>query len=109
MIVRQIDPNGDYQLGQFLANSPEAVAQVIQTRLALWEGEWFLDVTDGTPYMKDILGNNTNYDYEIQERILLTPGVQDLAQYASSVVDRALTVVCTVDTQYGSTTFGATL
>lgn len=104
MLYRQLDASGDYQLGRFLANSPEAVGQAVLTRLKLWRGEWFLDVTEGTPYLQDILGHNTNYDLEIQARILGTPGVLEITDYASSVVNRALTVRCTLNTLYGPVT-----
>ena len=103
MIYRALDGNGDYQIGVFLANSPAAVGQAVVTRLLLWEGEWFLDVTDGTPWLQDIIGNNTNYDFEIQNRILDTPGVTDIVSYASSVVNRKLAVTATINTTYGQT------
>lgn len=105
MIYRQLDANGDYQVGQFLANSPETVAQAVRTRLLLWRGEWFLDVTDGTPWLQGILGHNTNYDLEIQERILDTPGVTEIVSYSSSVDStRALSVTATLNTEYGQVT-----
>ena len=104
MLYRQLDSNGDYQLGAFLSNTPATVAQAVQTRLLLWRGEWFLDVTDGTPYMQDILGHGTNYDLEIQDRILSTPGVLEITKYSSSVVNRALKVTCTLNTVYGVVT-----
>ena len=101
MIVRALDPNGDYQLGIFLADSPAAVAQVVATRLALWQGDWFLDLTSGTPYMQDILGRRTGYDLEIQTRILETPGVTEITAYSSNVSDRGLYVEASIDTLYG--------
>lgn len=102
MLYRQLDSNGDYKLGAFLSNTPETVAQAVKTRLLLWRGEWFLDVTDGTPYMQDILGHGTNYDLEIQERILGTQGVTEITSYSSSVINRSLAVSCTINTLYGS-------
>jgi hypothetical protein len=105
MIYRQLDANGDYQVGQFLANSPAAVAQAVETRLKLWRGEWFLDIPDGTPWLQDILGHNTNYDLEIQKRILDTPGVTEIVSYSSNVDSaRGLSVVATLNTQYGQVT-----
>ena len=102
MLYRQLDANGDYQVGQFLANTPAAVAQAVRTRLLLWKSEWFLDTSDGTPYLQDILGHNTNYDLEIQQRILDTPGVTEIASYSSSVDSaRGLHVQATINTVYG--------
>jgi len=103
MIYRALDANGDYQIGVFLANTPATVGQAVITRLLLWKSEWFLDVTDGTPWLQDIVGNNTNYDFEIQSRILDTPGVTDIVSYASSVVNRRLSVTATINTIYGQT------
>ncbi len=58
--VRKLDANRDYSFGQgninFWINSPFGVAQNVETRLGLWEGEWFLDKTRGTPYSQEILG-----------------------------------------------------
>lgn len=103
MLYRAMDANGDYQLGVFLNNTPAAVGQAVLTRLRLWRGEWFLDITDGTPYIQDILGFNTSYDLEIQSIILNTPGVSGISGYSSSVnSQRRLSVNCTVDTVYGS-------
>ncbi len=105
MKYRTLDSNGDYVVGQFLVNTPEAVAQAVQTRLLLWKGEWFLDTSDGTPWLQDILGHNTNYDLEIQERILDTPGVNEIVSYSSSVSSgRALSVTATLNTEYGQAT-----
>lgn len=106
---RTLSPLGDYIFGggpsEFLVDSPFAVAQAIRTRLALWEGEWFLDTTEGTPYSNQILGMGTQmlYDQAIQARIKGTPGVLDIASYSSSLDNRKLTVTCTVDTVFGVT------
>lgn len=67
---------GQSQLN-FLADSPAAVAQCVGTRLNLWEGDWFLDLLAGTPWMQEIL-QQTNYGLAeelIRNRILETPYV----------------------------------
>jgi len=91
---------GDYTFGQgtanFWINQANGVAQSVQTRLGLWEGEWFLDNTEGTPYAQQILGYNTKslYDMALKARILATQGVSSIDNYSSSFnpVTRALTV-----------------
>lgn len=117
MRYRALDENGDYSFGNgsanFLVDSPDAVAQLVLTRLKLWTGEWFLDTTEGTPYKTQVLGKGTNAtrDIAIQERILDTQGVKGIVDYAS-IVDpstRAFTVAATIDTIYGQTTLTATL
>lgn len=111
---RQLDTNLDYVFGQrtrFLVDTPEAVAQAINTRLLLWAGEWFLDLSEGTPYLQEILGYGTqdSRDIAIKERVLGTPGVLSIVQYSSSVQNRKLRVECTVRTQFGDTTFTSIL
>ncbi len=105
---RMLDANGDFVFGQgpgeFLVDSPLAVAQAIRTRLNLWEGEWFLDRTEGTPYSTKVLGMGTQmlYDQAIQDRILGTIGVRDIASYSSSLdQNRNLVITCVVDTIFG--------
>lgn len=60
MRYRREDTDGDYTFGcgddTWLINSPEAVAQAVKTRFALWYGQWFLDKTEGTPWIQSVLG-----------------------------------------------------
>jgi hypothetical protein len=106
---RKLSPDGDYVFGQgsqnFYIDVVEAVGQAIKTRLGLATGEWFLDITEGTPYSTQILGKNTDslYDAAIQSRILGTEGVTNLAGYNSNLNrdTRVLEVSATVDTIYG--------
>lgn len=104
---KQAEPDGDYSFGfgpaNFFIDVPEAVAQAVKTRLLLIEGEWFLDVTSGTPYESQILGahKSATYDQAIRTRIVETEGVLDLLAYSSSVVNRNLKVNATIATVYG--------
>lgn len=106
---RMLDANGDYVFGQgsaeFLQDTPAAVAQAVQTRLKFLQGEWFLDLTDGTAYSTRILseGTQTFYDQEIRDRILGTPGVTGILSYESVLNNRQLTVTATIDTAFGQT------
>lgn len=115
MRYRALDAAGDYTMGaagQFLKDSPSCVAQAILTRLRLWAGEWFLDLSEGTPYKEQVLGYGTQgtRDLAIKERILGTPGVTELLSYSSSVSpDRKMQVVARVQTQYGEASFTATI
>jgi len=109
MKYRKLDTAGDYTFGQqganFYKDTPEAVAQAIQTNLGLIQGEWFLDTTIGTPYQARILGMGrlATYDQAIKETILNTQGVKSILTYSSSYepTSRAASVTCTVDTVYG--------
>lgn len=117
MRYRKLDAAGDYSFGNqqadFYINTPEAVAQAVKTRLALLEGEWFLDVTEGTPWSREVLGKYTQnaYDIVLKERIVDTPGVQSLDAYTSSIDrnSRKLNVQASITTIYGTTTVQATL
>jgi hypothetical protein len=109
MRYRALSSSGDYVFGrgtgEFLLNSPEAVAQAVETRLRLMTGEWFLNLDEGTPYSTEILGTGTQtlYDQAIQDRILGTQGVQSIDDYTSTLnsATRQLTVECTITTIYG--------
>lgn len=117
MRVRAQDANGDYTFGQsaanFLVDSNAAVAQTIGTRLLLWEGEWFLDVTEGTPWLQRVLGAHTKplYDAAIQQRVLGTLGVNSIDEYTSTLdpASRGLAVSMKVSTQFGQVAVALTL
>ena len=109
MRYRKLTATGDYTFGQnganFFVNTPEAVAQLVKTRLALSLGEWFLNTLNGTPYQSKILGAGrvATYDSAIQDVILNTQGVRAIAQYSSRVnpTTRHADVFAVVDTIYG--------
>lgn len=119
MRYRKLDANGDYSfghsVGDFYVDQPEAAGQAGYTRLKLWLGEWFLDTSDGTPYVGSILGKDTAglYDQAIRARILgtqgivggsLQPVIPRLTAYDSNVdsVKRRLSVSATADTIFGA-------
>lgn len=115
MRYRRLTATGDYQFGHggadFLVDSRECVAQEVLTRLWLMQGEWFLDVTEGTPYATRVLGENTKpyYDLALQERVLSTVGVLSIANYASTLNNRRLSVTMNINTQFGQTPIEAVL
>lgn len=112
MKYRKLTATGDYSFGHraadFYVDSPDAVAQAVQTRLLLIQGEWFLDTTAGTPYFTRILGTGTQRtcDQAIQDVIIGTEGVLRIDAYSSDVnpVTRALTAAATITTVYGQAT-----
>lgn len=89
MTVRKLSVTGDYSFGSsqldFLSNSPQAVAQVVQTSLLLWLGEWFLDLTQGMPWIQGVLGkhNQSTADVTVQDYILGIQGVTDIQTFTS--------------------------
>lgn len=113
MIYRQLDNSGDYSHAAFYKNQFEAVSQAVMTRLRLWEGEWFIDLQEGTPYLNGVLGKYTSdtIDQLIKERILNTEGVVEIVEY-SGIFDpdlRNYTVSVTISTIYGEGTVNGTI
>lgn len=112
MRYRKLTEDKDYAFGQrageFYIDSPEAVGQAVGTRLALLQGEWFLDDTAGTPYSTQVLGKGTTplYDLAIRTRIIQTQGVEEIVSYQSSLDRdlRKLTVNAEINTIYGPIT-----
>jgi hypothetical protein len=114
MKYRKLDENGDYVFGtgsDFHRDTPEAVAQAVRTRLGLWQGEWFTDVEDGTPYLQSLLGKYTRplIDATIRKRILGTQGVTQINAYHSEIDQRHLKIEVTLDTVYGEASLTETL
>jgi hypothetical protein len=101
----------------FYVDEPAAVGQAVQTRLALWRGEWSFDTSQGTPYLDAVIGKHTTQDADqtIQAEVLDTVvplstggtanGVSGIAKYESNrdTVKRSLSVTMTIDTIYGPT------
>jgi hypothetical protein len=113
MTYRTLDANNDYTFGQgpgqgFLT-STQAVAQAIRTRLLLFYGEWFLNVTDGFPLWQKILGkrpaNKSVIDSLIQARILGTPNVLILSSFSSTLnsASRTYQFSCKAITAFSAT------
>ncbi|HGJ5883964.1 hypothetical protein [Arsenophonus sp.] len=113
MRYRRETNNSDYSFGQgdntFLTNTPDAVALAIKTRLSLWQGQWFLDSEEGTPWLQSVLGKPylDAYGMTIKQRILDTQGVTTLSDFNvnQNSTTRKLTITATVKTQYGETSF----
>ena len=86
--VRTLSPTGDYTFGQggenFLIDSPAAVGQAAGTRLKLWAGEWWLDLSSGTEWWQEILAHKDTAlaSTVIRERILGTPFANSIDNYS---------------------------
>ena len=87
MTVRKLDEDGDIvtQVSMFITEQLE-IEQTIRTRLRLFLGEYFRDVTDGTPWFQEILNKQTSMDVRearLRERISGTPGVLQLTSFST--------------------------
>lgn len=111
MRVKRLSPTGDYTFGNsqldFLANSPECVAQVVETSLLLWLGEWYLDLLLGMPWVQGVLGkhNQSTADVTVQDYILGIQGVTGIESYLSvaNTEQRKYLAQTRIDTLYGPT------
>lgn len=107
MTVRALNTNGDIVTSgtQFITGQQE-IGQTIQTRLRLFLGEYFRDITDGTPWFEQILGKATNMNAReaaLRQRIANTPGVIRLTYFAANfdIDAKKYTVTVSALTEYG--------
>lgn len=111
--VRALDQNGDPLQGNGQNNfisDLQAVAQIIRTRLLLFQGEWFLDQNDGLPLFNSMLGSSgsarnleviTNL---IASRIRETQYVLAITSIYATFQNRKYVFNATVQTQFGTLT-----
>lgn len=66
----------------------DSVAQKLYIMLRTFQGEWFLDIDHGIPYLQQILGQKTSreaVDLIFQQKILAEDGVQELVSFRSTL------------------------
>ena len=93
----------------FMIDNAERVAQQILITLRFWFGEWFLDTTDGTPYLEYILVKSPNMNHIRQiltERIQSVEGVVAVQSMSLEFnrQERHLAVEYEANTNYGLVT-----
>jgi hypothetical protein len=109
MITRRLDSNFDMTFGHGLADfltETEAIGQNIKTRLLLILPEWFLNITEGTPW-RSILGVRFDRNYSetaLRKRILETDGVTKITMFKLAVNSstRKAVLSVTVETIYST-------
>ena len=89
-----------------IIDNAERVAQQILITLRFWYGEWFLDTTQGVPYLEHILVKNPNIAHIRQILREQITGVEGVVSLDSLELDyephlRSLTVEYAVTTNYG--------
>ena len=118
--VRALDPiTFEPQMGNGQNNfisDRDAVIQIINTRLRLFEGEWFLNLLDGLPMFKlnssipAILGgsgSSVNLQLiinTISSRISQSPYVTAMSSVTATYQNRQFKYSATVQTQFGTVT-----
>lgn len=111
MKYRKQTATGDMAFGNglldFYIDTPDAVGQAVETRLKLWLGEWFLDVSEGTEYQTNVLGTGKSQSAgpTIRQRIFETEGVTEIINFDLNINadNRHLSIVSTINTIYGQT------
>lgn len=108
MTVRRLDDDtGDIVTsGQQFIGGREEIAQTVKTRLALFLGEYFRDITDGTPWYEQILGKFANLNTAesvLRVRISATTGVIRLISFDTDfdIDSRTYSVTAGILTVYG--------
>lgn len=95
-------------LKDFYINVPAAPGQAVKTRLLLFVGDWFLDASEGTPYISGILGKHSQAqaDSIVRSRTLNTQGISGISSFQSALnpETRHYSAEETVNTIYGRTT-----
>jgi hypothetical protein len=92
-----------------LTDDAARVAQQIKITLGFWLGEWFLDTSQGVPYLERILVKNPNMAHVRQtvlEKILSVDGVK-AARIDSIFFDRQrrnAEIIYTAETDSGTVT-----
>lgn len=109
--VRQLDNNHDPIYGNGQGNfivDLQAVAQIIQTTLLLFEGEWWGNTKQGLPLFQSILGSSNGKKTDaiallIQQQILAVPFVTGIINVQTSYSpNRQFIFSCVVNTQFGT-------
>ena len=95
--------------GEQFTDDKAAIAQTISTRLRLFYGEYFRDITDGTQWFQLILGKGGNLlekDTELKRRIIQTEGVIQLISFSTEydIDARAYSVDAEILTSFGLAT-----
>ena len=107
MTVRRISATGGIVTSgvQFLTGREE-IAQTIRTRLRLFLGEYFRDITIGTPWFQTILVKATTLsskDAQLRRVIIQTPGVTQIIDFTTDydIDTRQYTITGQVLTPFG--------
>ncbi len=112
MKYRKLDENGDYTFGNNtfdFIDKDEAIAQAIKTKLYLFYGEWWEDISLGLPMFQSILGQVSNDNLRqtvillCAEQINLVEGVTSVDSISVDISARKLGLTIDVTTENGTT------
>lgn len=112
MKYRKLDENGDYVFGNNsydYIEKDEAIAQAIKTKLYLFYGEWWEDISLGLPMFQSILGQVSNNNLRqtvillCAEQINSVEGVISVDSISVDISARKLGLTIDVTTENGTT------
>ena len=112
MKYRKLDENGDYVFGNNsfdYIEKDEAIAQAIKTKLYLFYGEWWEDISLDLPMFQSILGQVSNNNLRqtvillCAEQINLVEGVTSVDSISVDISARKLGLTIDVTTENGTT------
>jgi hypothetical protein len=83
-VIRHFTEGDIVTSGDHFLTGKEATAQAITRRLKLFLGEYFLNISEGTPWFQEILGKSSRdmAAANIKSRILDTDGVVALGAFS---------------------------
>lgn len=111
MKYRKLDENGDYSFGNSsfdYIDADNAIAQAIKTKLQLFYGEWWEDISLGLPMFQSILGQVSNENLRrtvillCAEQIQNVEGVSSVDSIDVAISARKLTLDIDVTTEYNT-------
>ena len=108
MKYRKQTPTGDYSFGnnnQDFVSGQKAIAQAIKTKILLFYGEWWEDISEGIPMFQSIVGqtNKSNVanalELLLNERVLEVPGVEVVNEITATIDGRTISIYiwCTTE------------
>lgn len=93
------------QQADYLRDVPEAVQQIVGTRLRLLRGEWYVDTSAGMPWFGAVLGVRTRETIEpaVRAEVLAAPGVTGIRKFDTVLDDegRVVSMSIEIDTVFG--------
>ena len=113
MKVRKLDENGDIVTNGVLWNyDSSAIAQNVSTRLKLFLGEYFRDITEGVPWLEKEDGGDgifgkgyslSQVESILRQRIVRTSGVVKLLKFTMDYTptNRKISIYVMILTDYG--------
>lgn len=94
----------DHDIEFAIVTDLEQLRQRIQQHLRFFRGEWFLDTTEGVPYLTDLLGDRLDtslVESVLYSQILEVDGVVSVSNISVVEVRRTYRFTADVQTIYG--------